>query len=114
MSSQQSRWLYLPIILIFIYVLSSLEFRAHRALHLGLLLALSINALSIFRSNQLSMSQWRHVPLRAWDQFLLDQTRGKPIREEITVTNKEIAFAESPVRVTGRDHFYILDTPPRS
>jgi len=109
-TSQQTRWLYLPFILMFMAVLTDIRFRENRWLQRGLILAILINTLSVTRAHWADLKKWPDPTLRDWDQFLLTQTRGKPSDEEITVSNKEIAFAEAPVRVTGPDHFYILET----
>jgi len=108
MGSQQSRWLYIPLIFMFIETCSETVSTDSRLFRGGLILALLLTAASTFRSNRPDLRQWPRVALRAPDKQMLDASRRWTGRKPMDVNTTEVAFAESPVTPRAGTDVWLL------
>jgi len=101
MGSQQTRFLYIPILLMFIVVLA--EIRIYSKTLMGVLaIAVSINAVSILRAHENDFGKMGEQVLRSEDrrisaiskQYLSDQSKNF-----LNLNDRHVAFAQFPAMV---------------
>ncbi len=111
--SQQSRWLYVPLVLIFISTLSNGDVSENRFLRLGLSVALLTTTFSVYRAHRADLWNLPHVPIRREDLRLWEDSRHLKPGERLQSATKEIAFAEAPVDVVADDPGWVMTFTPR-
>lgn len=102
MGSQQSRFLYVPLALMFIATFSKMR-RPPYVMMSALMVALVFNGLSVFRANKHVFGKSRHEVLREKDKGLVRLSRDYHAAGRKDVVDLEFhdaAFARFPVRVT--------------
>lgn len=113
--SQQARFLYIPLIIIFITVIVQLKFFS-RILLTAILIALFFNAIAIFRAYYKDFKLRRENVLREEDKLLLklndEYYAGKDNEAIITLNRFDVAYADFPVKVVpsgnGDDARWVL------
>lgn len=105
MGSQQSRWLYIPLVLMFIFVFSFEAVTGSRAVWASLIVALAITSVSVVRSHKADFGQSRWNVLRPIDKELAALT---PADGPVALTDKDAAFARVEVVVTQPSGGWIL------
>lgn len=108
--SQQARWLYWPLCIVFVLVSADSSFAANRALRCGLTLSLFLTLVSIGRSHRPDFWKGSVASLRDSDRRLREAGRRPENRDGLVWANKEIAYAEAPVTVLANDPAWVL--PP--
>jgi hypothetical protein len=108
MGSQQSRWLYIPLIGMFLVVFSREEIASNPIVRTGLLLSLSLTCLSLARAYRSDFSAFQSLPLRVEDKALYDLSQSHTGRKEIKWHSREIAYAECPVVVDETNAIWVL------
>jgi hypothetical protein len=101
MGSQQSRLLYIPVLLMLIVTFSELKVHS-KALMTAFMIALIFNALSIFRAHRHDFGQSHIEVLREKDVGLLEMNKEylrRKGRGMIDLDYHDAAFAQFPVRV---------------
>ena len=99
--TQQSRYLYIPTVLMFITVLPQMK-NYSKIFLAALLVALSLNALSIFRAHRHDLVRAPQAVLRDKDQMLVEMNRRYITDQSSDVVDldfHDVAFAQFPVRV---------------
>lgn len=111
-STQQSRFLYVPLILIFVIVLMSIP--PSRVLAGCLLIALGMNALSVIRAHRPDWGKPPEEVLRPQDREILEQNRlylGSGRTEAVVLPGHHAAFARFPVMVAHEKSPFVLSLP---
>lgn len=100
MGPQQSRWLYVPMILMFLTVAA--EVRPSKILWAGLVLALVFNLISVGRAYRGDLTKNRQDVLRDKDKALLE-LNSRYLQERrsgyVFLDDSEVAFARFPVMI---------------
>jgi len=110
LGSHQSRYLYVPVILMIIIILSQKEF--HRTiLSVGLAVALALNALSLYRAYKNDFGKPALEILRDKDKQLLLLARDVKPGGAVELDFHDVAFAEFKVRATNYNSVFVLETP---
>lgn len=102
-SSQQSRFLYIPLLLMFISVSLKLE-KPFKPLLIGLCFALCFNGISIARAHYADWGKSHHDVLRAEDQKLVayhELQQSTPSQQFQQWPESDVAYAQFPVTVVG-------------
>lgn len=111
--SQQSRFLYIPILLMMILVISSMR-ETTKVFVSVLLLALLLNALSLARSHQQDWGRPAASTLRPRDRELIEMSREyiKSNRKDVIELDfHDVVFAQFPVKVTRESLPHTLALP---
>jgi len=109
--SQQARFLYIPLILIFITVAAKMK-KPTRLFMFSLVLALSFNFISIFRAHFKDIGRSSAEVLRERDKSLLEINRkylsgiGK---YPITLDYYDLAYAIFPVKIVCENDYWVLE-----
>jgi len=111
MGSQQSRWLYLPSLLMIIASCGVDRIAEDRVLHGCLVVALLLSALSLSRAYGPDLKHWPRPVLRAQDRALLERSRSIPAGRCLTVDDKEAAYSERAVSVEEKPSDWVLSHP---
>ncbi|MBL7196760.1 MAG: hypothetical protein ISS47_01525 [Candidatus Omnitrophica bacterium] len=99
--SQQARFLYIPLILIFITVSGAIK-NPTKIFIFCLLLSLSINSISIFRAHYKDLGKPAMKVLRDKDKKLLllnEEYVKRPTNKVITLEDFNVAYANFPVKI---------------
>ncbi|MBF0384959.1 MAG: hypothetical protein HQL27_03715 [Candidatus Omnitrophica bacterium] len=107
MGSHQSRFLYVPLILMIIIVLSQDEFQS-RLMHTGLIIALILTAASVYRANKSDFGKNNYDVLRDKDKILLQMSKAVRKGETVTSVFHDVAFAEFKVDSIDYGSDYVL------
>lgn len=99
-SSQQSRFLYLPLTIIFILTIARLE-RIPASLWAGILISLIFQMISLWGAHKSDLGRWGRDVLRVEDQRLveLNQKHEKTGDSFIDWPTHDVAYAQFPVMV---------------
>jgi len=100
-TAQQSRFLYVPLLIVFIVTLSRLE-KVSRGLFLCLLISLFLEALSLWGAHKSDMGKWGVDVLRTQDKQLLElnlRYREHFLSNYIDWPSHDAAYAQFPVMV---------------
>lgn len=110
LGSQQTRFLYIPLILIYLVVALSIRLpsRILLAVMLGSLLLVS---LSVCRANKQDLGRWGEAVLRRQDKELLVLGSIRPAASTPVFSSCDLAYAEFPVKVSGNETLFVLNTP---
>jgi hypothetical protein len=106
--SQQSRWLYIPLVLLFIVSFSDEDILTSRGVWLGLILSVVLTSLSVFRANKMDFWKTRWETLRPQDQFLILSKDTIDEAGPTAIQDKEAAYATYEVAVTKPDGAWVL------
>ncbi len=108
LGSQQSRFLYIPLVIMFIVVLSDQRFLC-RSMLLGLLISLVLCCLSIVRAHKADFLREPEDVLRGRDKTLIEMSttvdRGKPA----IIDFEDAAFADFAVDIVQPGSIFILE-----
>ncbi|MCR4337530.1 MAG: hypothetical protein NUV91_06975 [Candidatus Omnitrophica bacterium] len=107
MGSQQTRFLFIPIILMFMMVFSLQEFRS-RTLLLIIILSLMLTSLSVFRAHKTDFGKWGYDAVRAQDKTLLEMGKKKTDQEIVSLNVIEAAYANFPVKIVSPKSVSVL------
>ena len=108
LGSQQTRFLYIPLTLMFIVVSRETVFQKQTLVAM-LLCALALVAVNLFRAHKADWGQTRFAVLREKDQTLLQ--RSRQVRDEdqpVVLADFDVAFADFAVDVRGSGSVYVL------
>lgn len=105
--SQQARWLYVPLLLIFVSALSLPWIAENRILRLGIVISLALSALSVIRATLPDLRD-RQGWVRPQDKRLQELCGDWKGDAPITVPTKEVAFATVPVSVESSDPYWVF------
>ena len=106
--SEQSRWLYIPVWLMFVTTLTDPEVITSRLLRIGLTLSCLLVSVSIYRTHARDFRSLPQVPIRTEDRALLEASRRWQGPDPLIADNKLIAFSEAPTRVVATPDEFIL------
>jgi hypothetical protein len=110
MGSQQSRWLYIPLVFLFMTSLADEKVLYSRGIWMSLVLSVGLTFLSVLRGNWPDMGKSRWDVVRPQDQRLA--TLGETVKERpVPVEDKDAAYAPYEVVVTSPERMWVL--PPR-
>ena len=112
--SQQTRFLYIPLILMFIVIINMQKYSSKILLAM-LALAMGLNFLSVTRAHQKDFGFKREEVLRVEDRqvFIMSQKYLQQGRHDVVPTeNHEMAFAQFPVIVAPERLPYVLAINP--
>jgi hypothetical protein len=115
LGSQETRYLYLPLILMIVTVLTETSLSKSAILLAALTVALSLNFVSMYRSNRASFGKPVLSILRPADRdlVLMSQHLGPTSPEGMDVSQSEVTYAEFPVRSAIGLPFWILPLEKR-
>jgi len=100
-SAQQSRFLYLPLLIIFIVTIARLE-AIPRSLFLGVLMSLCLEALSLWGAHKSDLGRWGVHELRGQDKQLLELNHHylkHSLSNYLDWPSGDVAYAQFPVMV---------------
>jgi hypothetical protein len=98
---QQTRFLYLPLLIIFIVTIARLE-KISRGLFLGVLISLFFELISLWGAHKGDMARWGVNDLRVQDQQLLEINHryiDHSLSNDIVWPSHDVAYAQFPVVV---------------
>jgi len=109
MGSHQTRFLYIPIVLMILCVLSFPQFRSTTLMAM-IIIALSLTMLSVYRANKGVFGKTAYDVLRPQDRELVEmgKTIGKTDRP-VVIHDYTPAFADFLVDVKGVNTFFVLN-----
>jgi hypothetical protein len=106
--SHQTRFLYVPIILMVALVLAH-NVRNSIVLKAGILISLLITTVSVYGAHKSDLGRSGYEVLRAEDKQLVDMQGRSVDRMPIILNRYDIAFAGFPVDVKGVDSVFVLE-----
>jgi len=109
LGSQQARFLYVPLILMYLIVVLSI--RVPSRVLLGVMLgAILFVSVSVYRANKQDLGRWGEVVLRQQDKELVQLGKFKQSAEVVTLPFYDVAYATFPVDVVDNDSVFVLKT----
>ncbi|MBU3927966.1 MAG: hypothetical protein KKB74_09180, partial [Bacteroidetes bacterium] len=112
LGSQQTRYLYVPLILMYLAVVSSI--RAPSRVLLGVMLgAILLVSVSVYRANKQDLGRWGEVVLRQQDKELVQLGKFKQSAEVVTLPFYDVAYATFPVEAVDNESVFVLKTVSR-
>lgn len=109
LGSQQSRFLFVPIILLFVCVASTEKFFS-RVLLTVMVLALALTAISVVRAHQTDFGKRRYDVLRERDRRLLEMGKNVDRKSPVVLDFYDVAFADFAVDVRNQDSIFVIKT----
>ncbi|OGX23480.1 MAG: hypothetical protein A2Y03_04870 [Omnitrophica WOR_2 bacterium GWF2_38_59] len=108
--SNQTRFLYVPIIGMYIIVILNKRF-VTRVFSIGILISLMIASLSIFRAHKRDFGREKIEVIRSKDKMLIEMS-GTVNHNEITILDfEDAAFADFPIKATNyKSSMFVLNT----
>lgn len=107
MGSHQTRFLFVPVIVMFIIVLSRREFDS-KILMTCVLLAMGLTALSVMRAHREDFGKLACEVLRPKDRLLLEMSATVPRNRPVPLDFADAAFADFAVDVVDNDSVFVL------
>ncbi len=108
--TQQTRFLFIPLILMYLVV--ALSIKAPSRVLLGVMLgAILLVSVSVYGANKQDLGHWGEGVLRQQDKELVILGKIKPSAEVTTLSFCDVAYASFPVKVVGNDSVFVLNTP---
>ena len=104
-SAQQSRFLYVPLLIIFMVVIARME-KIPRGFFLGLLVSLFVESISLWGAHKGDMGRWGADVLRIQDKQILVLNRRyleHSLSSYIDWPSHDVAYAQFPVMVRKED-----------
>ena len=109
-SSQQTRFLFIPVILIYLVVVLSIRVPS-RILLTVMLGAILLVSASVYRANKPDLGKWGEAVLRSQDKELISLGKSRPAASIAAFSSCDLAYAAFPVKVSGNDTLFVLNTP---
>lgn len=109
--SQQTRFLFVPLILIYLAVVLAISKPSRILLVIMLGAILSVNV-SVYRANKQDLGCWGEAVLRQQDKDLVYLGKSKQPEETVKLPFYDVAYATFPVEVMGNDSIFVLKTVP--
>jgi hypothetical protein len=109
LGSQQSRFLFVPIILLFVCVATAEKFFS-RVLLTVMVLALALTAISVVRAHQADFGKRRYEVLRERDRQLLEMGKNVDRKSPVVLDFYDVAFADFAVDVRNQDSIFVIKT----
>lgn len=107
--SQQTRYLYLPLVLMYLAV--ALSIRAPSRVLLGVMLgAILLVSVSVYRANKQDLGRWGEAVLRQQDKELIRLGGTQQSASRVTLSFYDVAYATFPVEVVDNDSVFVLKT----
>lgn len=107
--SQQTRFLFAPLILMYLVVVLSI--RVPSRVLLGVMLAaLLLASVSVYRANKQDLGRWGDSVLRQQDKELILLGKDKQSASRVTLPFYDVAYARFPVEVMNNDSIFVLKT----
>lgn len=108
--SQQTRFLFIPVILMYLVVTLSIR-RPSRILLTVMLGAILLVGASVYRANKPDLGRWGEAVLRKQDKELISMSKLKSAASMAVFSSCDLAYAAFPVKVSGNDTLFVLNTP---
>lgn len=108
--SQQTRFLFIPVTLMYLVVALSIR-RPSRILLTVMLGAILLVGASVYRANKPDFGRWGEAVLRKQDRELIGMSKLKPAASMAAFSSCDLAYAAFPVKVSGNDTLFVLNTP---
>lgn len=109
LGTQQTRFLFVPLILMYLIVASSI--RVPSRVLLGVMLgAILLVSVSVYRANKQDLGCWGDSVLRQQDKELILLGRDQQPASKITLPFFDVAYATFPVEVVDNDSLFVLKT----
>jgi len=105
--THQSRFLFIPIILMYIVVLSRPQF-VTRIFMMCITLALGLTCLSVLRAHRSDFGKSAYEVLRSKDQQLLRMSKVVKRDQPVEIDFADVAFADFSVDVRGVDSVFVI------
>lgn len=107
--TQQARYLYIPLILMYLTVVPSIRVpsRVFLGAMLGAILLVSVSA---YRANKQDLGRWGEAVLRQQDKELIQLGRNQQSVLRVTLPFYDVAYATFPVEVVGNNSLFVLKT----
>jgi hypothetical protein len=102
MGSQQSRWLFIPMALMFVSVPINERIADSKTLSMILLLSVSLTLLSMVRSNKMDIGLWGEDVLRPMDRDLVRA------QSPLVLDFKEAMYAPVPITVREKSKHFVF------
>lgn len=108
-SAQQTRFLFAPLILMYLVVILSIKVpsRVLLGVMLGAILLVSV---SVYRANKQDLGRWGEAVLRQQDKELVQLGKFEQSTEVVTLPFYDVAYATFPVEVANNNSVFILKT----
>lgn len=107
--SQQTRFLFIPIILIYLVVVLSMR-APSRVLLTVMLGAILLVSASVYRAHKPDLGKWGYAVLRQQDKELINLGKSWPAASIPVFSSSDLAYATFPVKVSGNDTLFVLNT----
>ena len=107
--AQQTRFLYAPLILMYLVVVSSIRVPS-RVLLGAMLGAILLVSASVYRANKEDFGRWGESVLRQKDKDLLQQGRSGQYIGSVRLPFYDVAYATFPVEVVNSNSLFVLKT----
>ena len=108
-SVQQTRFLFVPLILLYFIVVLSIKVPSR--ILLGIMLsAILLVSVSVYRANKQDLGRWGEEVLRQQDRELIQLGRAKQSTSGVILSSYDVAYATFPVEVVGDDALFVLKT----
>ena len=109
--TQQSRFLFIPLILMYLAVVPSI--RAPSRILLGAMLcAILLTSISVYGANKHDLGRWGEAVLRHQDKELIRLGKIQQSASRITLPFYDVAYATFPVEAVDKDSLFVLKTVP--
>lgn len=105
--SQQSRFLYIPLVLMFIVVLSDGRFLRWSMLA-GLFVAVGLSAVSVARAHQADLFRTPEEMLRGRDKDLIAMSRSVDRSKPVVINFEDAAFADFVVEISRSNSVFVF------
>ncbi len=107
--SQQTRYLYVPLILMYLAVVPSI--RVPSRVLLGVMLgAILLVTVSVYRANKQDLGRWGETVLRQQDKELILLGRIQQSASRVTLPFYDVAYATFPVKAVDNESVFVLKT----
>ena len=108
-SVQQTRFLFVPLILMYFVVVLSIKIPS-RVLLGAMLGAILLVSTSVYRANKQDLSCWGDSVLRQQDKELILLGKNQQHASKVTLPFYDVAYATFPVEVVDNDSIFVLKT----
>lgn len=107
--SQQTRFLYVPLILMYLAVVPSIKVPSR--IFLGAMaVAILLAGISVYRTNKQDLGRWGLTVLRQQDKELLQMGKSNPPVSGMCLPFYDVAYATFPVEVVDNNTLFVLKT----
>ncbi|MCF7907816.1 MAG: hypothetical protein K9L86_02935 [Candidatus Omnitrophica bacterium] len=109
--SQQARFLYIPLLIIFISVAAKIK-QPRNSFIYALVIALLFNFISIFRAHSGDLFKPSVKVLRTKDKQLIEMNkkyRDRSSLSPVVLDYYDVAYANFPLKIVGKNRFWVLE-----